>query len=188
MNSFFKFFWAVIINLILASLSAHSQYLDLPFQVPNHISFDEKGPQITIITDKKATSHIVQWHIKHQKTNDELRNKIVQQLFIGMTNKRFYEITQDPEAPFVHAAVNCSTLFIYSLYALPKENEIELSLEVLLLENERIIKFGFTNSELEREKLVLKTYYAQSDKETDKITSDGLISEIKLEEVFEDID
>ena len=52
-----------------------------------------------------------------------------------------------------------------------KENQIEKSLEVVLTENERARQFGFTATELEREKKDILSNYEKMAKESDKTES-----------------
>ena len=52
-----------------------------------------------------------------------------------------------------------------------KENQIEKSLEVVLTENERVRQFGFTATELEREKKDILSIYEKMAKESDKTES-----------------
>ena len=157
---------------------------DAPQRIKHEIPGNEK-PLIAIVTDKEATASIVQLLVKHpkaeEKTIGDYRNMLIHRLYNGMINKRFNEITQDPDAPFIFAGSDYSGFLglvdAYSVYALAKENEIENALEILLLENERIKKFGFTQTELDREKMDMLTSYDRSAKEADKVSSDGLANE-----------
>ena len=81
---------------------------------------------------------------------------LVENLYNGMLNNRFIELIQKPEAPFL-MAYSSKGLFIrskefYGLTALVKEEGIERGLEALFLESERVARFGFTQSELDRQK------------------------------------
>ena len=169
-------------------LMQHFAGLTNPDNAPQRVEYDIPGnrePLIAIVTDREATANIVQLLVKHpaivEKTVGDYRNMLVQQLYNGMINKRFDEISQEPDAPFMYAGSDYSDFLgsvdTYAAYAVAKENEIENSLEVLLLENERVKKFGFTQTELEREKLDLLTSFAQAAKEADKISSDRLADE-----------
>ena len=166
----------------------HFTALTNPTNAPQRVEYDipgNKEPLIAIVTDREATASIVQLLIKHprvvEKTVGDYRNMLIQQLYNGMLNKRFNEIAQEPDAPFMYAGSDYSAFLgnvdTYSVYALAKEDEISQSLEVLLDENERVKKFGFTPTELEREKIEWLTYYAQAAKEADKINSDRLADE-----------
>ena len=166
----------------------HFSSLTNPANAPQRIEYDIPGnadPLIAIVTDKEATVNIIQLLVKHpkivEKTVGDYRNMLIHQLYNGMINRRFNEIAQEPDAPFMFAGSDYSGFLgpidAYAVYAAAKENEIENSLEVLLLENERVKKFGFTETELEREKQAILTAYARSANEADKTDSDRLADE-----------
>ena len=48
--------------------------------------------------------------------------------------------------------------------AMSKENQIDKSLEVLLAENERVKRFGFTKTEFERQKEEMLSQYEKASK------------------------
>ncbi len=92
------------------------------------------------------------------------RDKIVERLFTGMLSARLAEIAQKPNAPFVFAGVGRG-LFLArtkeqaSLFAQVKEDGIERGLDALLAEAERAARFGFTPTELDRQKQNLLRSY-----------------------------
>ena len=80
-----------------------------------------------------------------------------------MLNNRLQEIGQKPDAPFLYAGAGYGSFIgrsidVYSLYVGAKENQIEKSIEVVLTENEKVRQFGFTATELEREKKDILSY------------------------------
>jgi zinc protease len=92
------------------------------------------------------------------------RQKTIDRLFAGMLNARFSELAQKPDTPFVFGfsgrggflARNKEIAF---LNALVKEGNVERSLRVLLDEAERVARFGFTETELARQKTNMLRYY-----------------------------
>ena len=92
------------------------------------------------------------------------RQKTVDRLFSAMLNARFAELTQKPDAPFVfgfggRGGFLARTKEIASLNALVKEDGIERGLQALLTEAERVARFGFTETELARQKAsILRSY------------------------------
>src|SRR5436190_19707668 len=92
------------------------------------------------------------------------RQKTVDRLFSSMLSARFSEIAQKPDSPFLQAFTGRGTFFARtkdnaSLVAMVKEDSIERGLEALVSEAERVTRFGFTPTELERSKVnVLRTY------------------------------
>src|SRR5204862_5541714 len=94
----------------------------------------------------------------------DYRQNTVDRLFAGMLNARFSEIIQQGNAPFINAFAGRSSFFARSkdsatLAALVKEDSIEKGLDTLLSEAQRVARFGFTATELERQKqTVLRSY------------------------------
>ena len=147
---------------------------------------DNNEPLISIVTDEEATYNIVQFFIKHdKKTADEVKDYkqfLLQRLYNGMLNKRFQEIMQSPEAPFIQANTRYGSFLgrskdAYSSFAVAKNNKITESLESILEENHKVREHGFTASELEREKKNLMNFYEQALKEKDKNESGNYASE-----------
>jgi zinc protease len=171
-----------------SKIKQHFENMENPENAPERIEYDIPGntePLIAIVTDKEATDSDVQLIIKHPKVVakniGDYRNVLIRQFYNGMINKRLNELSQEPDAPFLYAETGYSgfigTVDAYSSFALAKENEIQEALKLILLENERVKKFGFTQTELEREKLDIMTRYEQAAKEADKIESASLIDE-----------
>ena len=166
----------------------HFAGLENPANAPQRVEYDipgNKEPLIAVVTDKEATANIVQFLIKHprivEKTVGDYRNMLIQRLYNGMINKRFNEILQEPDAPFMYAGSDYSGFLgpidTYAVYAMAKENQIGESLEALLIENERVKRFGFTQTELDREKQEILTSFDQAAKEAGKNNSDRLADE-----------
>jgi len=145
------------------------------YSVPENID-----PLISVVTDKEASGFEAQIMFKQPKSNSitytDYRNTLMRELYTGMLNNRLEEITQKPDAPFLYAGTSYGsfigrTIDVYSLYTVAKENQIEKSLDLILTENERVRQFGFTASELEREKKNILSTYEKMAKESDKTQS-----------------
>lgn len=129
------------------------------YPVPDNIE-----PLVSVVTDKEATGYDVQIMFKQPKSNSitfaDYRNTLMRNLYTGMLNNRLQEIAQKPDAPYIYAGSQYGSFMVgrsrdaYSLFVGAKENLIEKSIETLMLENERARQFGFTASELEREKKI----------------------------------
>jgi zinc protease len=147
---------------------------------------DNDEPLISVVTDKEASGFEASIYFKEPKSNSltytDYRNSLMRQLYTGMLNNRLQEITQKPDAPFLGAGAGYGsfigrTVDVYSLSTSAKENQIEKSLEVVLTENERVRQFGFTATELEREKKDILTMYERMAKESDKTQSASYANE-----------
>ena len=131
------------------------------FDVPAHA-----GTLYTIATDPEATNTIVSvtrtTPERDQTTIGAYRQSLVERLFAGMLTDRFEELSQSPNPPFLAAQTDRS-LFIgptesTSLAALVPDNGIERALTALFAETERVKRFGFTASELDRQKANMRLF------------------------------
>ena len=127
---------------------------------PAHGVADQPGTRYTIATDKELPSTTVSVYAmlppRNQSTHGAYRQQIVEGLFSGMLSARFAEMAQKPDAPFLQAGASRG-LFVRSreastLSALVREDAIDRGLEALFLEAERVVQFGFTPAELDRQK------------------------------------
>ncbi|WMX14923.1 MULTISPECIES: pitrilysin family protein [unclassified Aureispira] len=150
------------------------------YEVPNH-----KETFVAIATDKEATGISLQLYTKHdaQKINtlDDYRTSLMHQLYNSMMSSRFDEIAQQNDAPFISAGAGYGNFVrskdAYYASAQPKEDGILGSLNILLRENQRVLQHGFTDSELERQKLALEKLAERQYKERDKSRSANLAME-----------
>jgi zinc protease len=90
-------------------------------------------------------------------TEAEQRDALVSSMATGMLSRRLDTLSQDPKAPFTRASIGFSQgvfgcLDLVSASASAKEAKVLESLDILLAELERVRRFGFTDSEVERVK------------------------------------
>ena len=129
---------------------------------------DHPGATYAIATDKEMTATTVEVDNilpgREEGSVGAYRQKIVDRLFSGMFGSRFSELAQKPDSPLIFAGVNrggflSPTKDQASLFAQVKEDGIERGLDTLLGEAERVTRFGFTATELDRQKQnVLRGY------------------------------
>lgn len=143
-------------------------------------------PLISVVTDREASGYDIQIMFKQPAaesvTYNDYRRSQMRSLFNSMFNARLRELTRKPEAPFLYAGSGYGSFIgrsvdVYSVYASAKENQLRESIEVILAENEKVRRHGFTDSELEREKKNILSYYEQVAKEADKTESAVYASE-----------
>ena len=141
---------------------------------------ENEEPLISVVTDKEASGYNAQIMFKQPKsgqiTYGDYRNSQIRSLYIGMLNKRFREQTMKPDAPFLYAGAGYGDFIgrsvdVYSLFAAAKENRLTESIEAIMAENEKVRQFGFTATELERQKMDVLTMYENGAKEADKVES-----------------
>ncbi|HMI54641.1 MAG TPA: insulinase family protein, partial [Gemmatimonadaceae bacterium] len=112
------------------------------------------------------------------------RQHLVEELFGSMFNDRFSEITQKPNPPFINAYAAQGELVrsaeSFSLTAIVADNGIPRGLNALLTEGERVKRYGFLQSELERTKKDLQRgieqAYAERDKTNSSVYADSYVS------------
>ena len=149
------------------------------FPVPQHDS-----TLVSINRDKEATRSVIRLLYKEPKrsntTTASYRERLVEQLFGSMFNDRFSEITQKPNPPFINAYAAKGGLVrsaeSFSLTAVVADNGIQRGLNALLTEGERVKKFGFLQSELDRAKKDMQRGIEQAYAEREK-TNSGVYAE-----------
>ncbi|MFH1936553.1 MAG: pitrilysin family protein, partial [Bacteroidota bacterium] len=168
---------------------AHFSGLKNPGQSRERITHDLPGneePLIAIVTDPEAMQNIIMMFWKHPVLEiinlGDLKTNVTGELFTGMLNQRFSELSQKPDCPFVFANAGYGKFLArsndaYVLVTMPKENKIDQSLAVILAENQRVRQFGFTSTEFERQKEDMLSQYEKAAKEFDKTESAKLAGE-----------
>ncbi|MGB5527054.1 MAG: pitrilysin family protein, partial [Gemmatimonadota bacterium] len=140
----------------------------------------------SIATDPELTlSNVsVTWKlpVSEDATHGDYRRTFVEQAYNSMFNFRMFEITQSSENPPFLGAGSGKGRFVresdvYQLGATVKDGEIEEGLERVLVEAERVERYGFTESELERQKADVLRSYERAYTERDKRESSRLASE-----------
>jgi len=130
---------------------------------PIYPILNNKEPIVAIVTDPEARMTRILLEYKHDVLPTQVKESIhgyafgiINSLISKMIGERFDEITQQADAPFVGAYAYYGELVkskdAFQLLAVPKEGKELDGLNALLLEAEKIKRFGFTNSELERAK------------------------------------
>ena len=147
---------------------------------------DNSEPLIAVASDKEATLNIVAILYKHNKsqlvTIKDYRRYIMLNLYSMMLNARYFELSQKPSTPFIFASANYGSFLSRSTdtwenFAAAKENRIEETLSMLVKENERVKKFGFTENELSRQKAEILSNFEKAVKEKDKTESSNFVNE-----------
>lgn len=152
------------------------------FEIPPH-----EETLVSITTDKEAQYPIAFVFSKHPlnktRTVGDYRRSIMHNLYNAMINNRLAEKTQQAEPPFIIGQSAFSEMFgpisVYQSVAVCHNGKIEEGLRAVLLENERVRKYGFTETELERQKKALMSQIEKSYNERDKQKSIQFADEYK---------
>jgi len=150
------------------------------YQVP-----DQPGTLYAIGTDKEMTTTSVSIYdklpVRDQSTVRSYRDKIVENLYFGMLNYRLSDLTQKADPPFVSGGASRGR-FVRSkeavnIGALVRDNGLERGLDAVLTESARVARFGFTATELDRQKRELLRRYESMFAERDKRESASFAAE-----------
>ncbi len=115
---------------------------------------------VSVVTDKEAQYPVAYVYYKHDlETSSELkdyRKSIIESIYMGMLNNRLAEKTQQADPPYLLGQSVYSHQFgplsAYTSVTVTQGDKITTGLKELLLENQRVKQFGFTETELERQK------------------------------------
>ncbi len=146
-------------------------------QIPDH-----KKTLVKVATDKEAQYTILSIDIKHQYkpilTYGDYKKNIIKNLVSGMLNMRLQEIIQKPDSPIAYAGVGYSHFLghkaIFSFFALPKANKALDAVKLAAQELQRAKKYGFTKTELDREKKILLSSIKKQYTNRNKISSNKI--------------
>ncbi len=152
------------------------------FDIPDH-----KETLVSVVTDKEAQYNMAQIFYKHplkkSKTLGDYRQTIVEGLYNAMINERLAEITQKENPPFMFASSSYSELFgpksVYNSVVVCPNGKTEEGIKAVLTENERVLKFGFTQTELNRQKAAMLSMIENAYKEREKQQSIAYAEEYK---------
>ena len=117
-----------------------------------------------------------------QRTVGNYRQQMVERLFARLLSARLDEVAHGQDAPFL-AAQTTRRLFVRSavlttVAALVPDGGAERGLAALVAEVERAVRYGFTATELDREKLDSQRYLDEALLEKDKTPSGPLADEL----------
>lgn len=139
-----------------------------------------------VLTDKEATNTVVNVIYPFVKKDPSItvggyRNDLVEQLFTTMLNLRLQELTQKENPPYVFANAGFSGFArgyeAFSIATGAGAGDPLKALNAAVTEIERVKKYGFTASELERAKKSIQASYERAYNNRDKTESDGLVEE-----------
>jgi zinc protease len=150
------------------------------YDVPDH-----PGTRYVIATDPEATATMVNvssiMAARDQTTIGAYRQQTVERVFGGLLSSRFAEMAQKPDAPFLDADTSrglfVNTAEATTLSALVPDGGVERGLAALFTEADRVARFGFTQTELDRFRLNYQQAFAQLAASNDEHTSESLADE-----------
>lgn len=155
------------------------------FEVPNH-----KETFVAIESDKEASNTQVQLVYKDYDapkkivTVGDFRNNLVEGLFSSLLNNRLTELTNSASPPFTYGYSYYGGTWArnkkaYQSVAMMAEDKQLSALKVLVTENERAKKFGFTAGELDRSKASFLASIEKAYNDRAKTNSENFVGELQ---------
>jgi zinc protease len=142
--------------------------------------------QSIVVTDKEATNFFVEVDYpatpsKIQTTLNDYRSSLIKNLFTSLLNQRLNELTRSSKPPFLFAATGFNSFARgyenFSAVAVAAKGGPDTSLNTLMTEVKRAIKYGFTEAELERSKKSQLAIIEQAYNNRDKTESSNFADE-----------
>ena len=135
-------------------------------------------PIVSIITDPEATNTQIDLEFKKDKLPKEMKLSmsgyvvdLVGSLIGSVLGERFSEMSLQADAPFAQAYAYYGELVkskdAFQMTVIPKEGKELEGLNALLLEAEKMKRFGFTNAEIDRAKTNMLKRFEKSYNERD---------------------
>ena len=136
------------------------------------VNFNERA-RVAIATDKEAQGTGMDIEYLHPQLDKKLQNTdysyrlgLCRSLICAMMNNRFADLTQDPNANYTGAGVSYGETVklkdAFSASVSPKEGKETAALQDLIFQLEKMLRYGFTRSELERAKINMLNGYERS--------------------------
>jgi zinc protease len=152
------------------------------YQIPDH-----KETRVVIATDPEAPMNMTWVYIKHNPDKDRsvsyYREGYLQQLYAIMVNARLEEESQKPDARFAQAGMFYTNLvrtkdghLAVSVYS---KDQIKDGTMAILEESERVKRYGFLPTELDRAKKEMMAAIEKSYNERNKRQSSSIANGIK---------
>ena len=147
---------------------------------------DQPGTLTAVTSDKEAPYTLIQLVCKTDPLKPSLQKDyrigLAYQLVSTMLNQRLEELKEQANPPLLFSAVQYGSLGTrekegLQLVGLVPETGIELGIQTLIAENERVIRFGFTQGELDRQKKQFLSSYENAYNERDKTASEQFSAE-----------
>lgn len=156
-------------------------------EVPDH-----DNTLIEIASDPESPISMVQLIYKHPMeqvtTVADYRNDLIEALLSTMMVKRMQELTMAENPPFSYGVSAISELIgpkkVYMSVGIVSNNDIKNAVDALVTENQRMIQYGFTATELEREKASVLKMIEKQYNERDKQKSENYVEEYKNNYLF----
>ncbi len=149
---------------VVTLVKNHFSGLVNPPAAPSRATYDvpdRTAGAVTVLTDKELTTTNIEVDYlvptRPYGTVGKYRERMIDRLFGSMLSARLGEIAQKADAPFLGAGTGRGPILgrtkdEVTLSATVKEGDAEKALQAMLDEVQRVARFGFTATELDRQK------------------------------------
>jgi zinc protease len=155
---------------------------DTPLERPDYeLPEPDKGSLgVEIYTDPELSYAQIHLFYKLPRENPagdlaDFRSELIEMLINTMLEQRLTEATYNPETPFTIAGAGRSRYTknsgYFMLLGIAKPGSAEATLDRLLVEKEKVIRYGFTASEIDQAKRSLLANMEQAVSEKDRLPS-----------------
>lgn len=148
---------------------------------------DNKEPLYALVTDKEnknmELSLLIRSLNKYDNTLANLREFYISKIFNALIKGRFQEITQKGRAPFINGSISYGALVrgynAFRITAASSPGNEARAFEAVYTELQRVIKHGFTQTELDRLKTNILVAEENGYIKRDQINTEDYCSSIK---------
>ncbi len=152
-------------------------------RIPYTVALTGKN-QFSAVTDKEMTATVAFVLIKQPQlamhTTEDYRKSIIRDLFNSMISNRYDELQRQPSPPFIEASVNVGDFYggldQCSMTVVAQPGQLENAFKALWRESEKVNRYGFTQTELDRAKQSYLNNMEASLKEKGKTGSDSYVN------------
>ncbi|MCF4100784.1 insulinase family protein [Gillisia sp. M10.2A] len=175
-------------ELIIKNFSSLTEKGNSPelkeYLIPNNLE-----PLVKIATDPEFPYTVASIIYKHPetitRTEGDFRNAIIRSAASSMISNRVQEMVKNGNAPFLDAGVGYGPfqggmvkMDAFSIQVVAKKpEELKEAIDGIMNEIDKMLKFGFTETEFERVKTTFMTSIEKSLMEKDKISSAGYLKQ-----------
>ncbi|MEN9598661.1 MAG: hypothetical protein RL596_972, partial [Bacteroidota bacterium] len=144
-------------------------------------------PEAMVLTDKEATNIQISLEYSPVKSLPEVtigdyrRENMLKSMFVSLLNQRLQELAQSANPPYTYAGVGFGSFArgfdAFSGFAIAGKKGADTAFNAMATEIERVKKFGFTQSELDRAKKQQFASMERAYNNRDKTESSVLVEE-----------
>ncbi|MEL1241716.1 M16 family metallopeptidase [Flavobacterium flavipallidum] len=149
---------------------------------------ESKEMMYSLGTDPEVSTPSISFGIRHKKplntgTVADLKRSLLQNMALGMLSSRIAEKAKDPNTSFVRAGVGngswTKTMSVFNLNVSPKPNKHAEAFKEAFQEVMRAVKFGYTQSEIDRMITMFKSSYENQIAKKDDIDHSSIEDNIQ---------